>query len=232
MSYELNARPVSQMGVETRGDFINRTYLHLFGAITLFVAIEAALFQSEAGEKIARTLLGIGPGWLLVLGAFMVVGWLASRVAHTAQSKAAQYAALGGFVVAEALIMLPLLYAAMQISPDIPKQAAMATLAAFAVLTAIAFVTRKDFSFLRGTLLWGGAIALGLIVFGLLFGFNLGTWFTVAMIGFAGAAILYDTSNVLHHFSEDRYVGAALELFSSLALMFWYVVRLYMHSSD
>ncbi|MDH3647746.1 MAG: Bax inhibitor-1 family protein [Gammaproteobacteria bacterium] len=232
MSYELSPRPVAQLGVESRGAFINRTYLHLFGAITAFVALEAWLFQSGIAEPIARKLLGLGAGWLLVLGAFMVVGWLASRVAHTAQSLPAQYAALGGFVVAEALIMVPMLYAAMRISPDIPKQAATATIVAFAALTAIAFVTRKDFSFMRGTLIWMGVVAIGLIALSLLFGFHLGTWFTVAMLAFAGAAILYDTSNVLHHFSEDRYVAGALELFASVALMFWYVLRLYMHSND
>jgi FtsH-binding integral membrane protein len=89
-------------------------------------------------------------------------------------------------------------------------------------------MTRKDFSFLRGLLMWGGMLALVAIAGGVLFGFELGTWFSVAMIGFAGAAVLYDTSNVLHHYPEDRYVGAALELFASIALMFWYVLRLFM----
>ena len=63
--------------------------------------------------------------------------------------------------------------------------------------------------------------ALGLIVFSLLLGFELGTFFCVGMVAFAGAAILYDTSNVIHHYPEDRYVGAALQLFASFALMFW-----------
>jgi FtsH-binding integral membrane protein len=102
------------------------------------------------------------------------------------------------------------------------------TLLGTAGLTAVAFMTRKDFSFLRGLLMWGGMLALVAIAGGVLFGFELGTWFSVAMIGFAGAAVLYDTSNVLHHYPEDRYVGAALELFASIALMFWYVLRLFM----
>jgi FtsH-binding integral membrane protein len=96
----------------------------------------------------------------------------------------------------------------------------------------VAFATRKDFSFLRGVLMWGGVVAMLAIVGGILFGFELGTWFSVAMVGFAGAAILYDTSNVLHHFPEDRYVGAALQLFASVALMFWYVLRLFMGRND
>jgi len=75
---------------------------------------------------------------------------------------------------------------------------------------------------------WGGVVALVAIAGGILFGFNLGTWFSVAMVAFAGAAILYDTSNVLHHYPEDRYVAGALQLFASVALMFWYVLRIFM----
>ena len=65
-----------------------------------------------------------------------------------------------------------------------------------------------------------------------IFGFQLGTWFSVAMIGFAGVAVLYDTSNIIHNFPEDRYVAAAMQLFASIALMFWYVLRLVMGSRN
>ncbi len=37
--------------------------------------------------------------------------------------------------------------------------------------------------------MWGGILALIAIVGGLVFGFQLGTWFSVLMIGFAGAAV-------------------------------------------
>ena len=50
----------------------------------------------------------------------------------------------------------------------------------------------------------------------------------VAMIGFAGAAVLYDTSNIMHHYPQDRYVAASMALFASIALMFWYILRLFM----
>ncbi len=219
-------QPVAAIGVDARASFINRTYNHLMGAIVLFTLIEVGLFQSGAAESIAQVLLG--GSWLLVLGGFMLVSWFASRVALTSESKGAQYAALGGFVVAESIIFVPMLWMANQYAPGAIQSAAVVTLVGFAGLTAVAFVTRKDFSFLRGMLVWGGVVAMLAIVGGVLFGFELGTWFSVAMIGFAGAAILYDTSNVLHHFPEDRYVGAALQLFASVALMFWYVLRLFM----
>jgi FtsH-binding integral membrane protein len=170
----------------------------------------------------------LGFNWLLILGAFMIVGWLATHVAHTVQSKPLQYVALVGFVVAEAIIFLPLLAIAISLQPGIVESAVGVTLLGTGGLTAVAFITRKDFSFLRGMLVWGGILALVAIVGAVLFGFELGTWFSVAMIGFAGAAVLYDTSNILHHYPEDRYVGAALQLFASIALMFWYVLRLFM----
>ena len=93
---------------------------------------------------------------------------------------------------------------------------------------AIVFVTRRDFSFLRSVLIWGGVGALLLIVAGVIFGFELGVFFSVGMIVLAGGSILHDTSKVLHHYPEDRYVAAALELFASVALLFWYVLRLLM----
>jgi len=112
--------------------------------------------------------------------------------------------------------------------PGIIEDAAQITLLGTIGLSAVAFYTRKDFSFLRSVLVWAGVLALVAIVSAVLFGMQLGTWFSVAMIGFAGAAVLYDTSNIIHHYPEDRYVGAALALFSSIILMFWYVLRLLM----
>jgi FtsH-binding integral membrane protein len=223
-------QPVTAIGVDARARFIARTYNHLLGAIVGFTLFEWALFSSGAAESIAGSLLGVN--WLFVLGGFMVVGWFASRAAMSATSRSGQYAALAVFVVAEGIIFVPLLYIANAVAPGAIQSAALVTLLGFGGLTAIAFRTRKDFSFMRGFLMWGGVLALVAIVGGSVFGFQLGTWFCVGMVGFAGAAILYDTSNVLHHFPEDRYVAAALQLFASVALMFWYVLQLFIASRD
>jgi FtsH-binding integral membrane protein len=218
--------PSVRIGEDTRAAFIGRTYLHLFGAIVGFVLIEVWLFSSGLAEPIARSMMSVS--WLLVLGGFMVVSWIASRAAATARSSGAQYAALAAFVVAEALIFVPMLFIANAYAPGAIQSAATITLIGFAGLTGVAFLSRRDFSFLGGLLKWGGIVALVAIVGGVVFGFNMGTWFSVAMVGFAGAAILYDTSNILRYFPEDRHVGAALQLFASVALMFWYVLRIFM----
>lgn len=218
--------PVMALDVESRSIFIQRTYFHLFGAILGFTGIEYVLFSSGLAYQMAKAMLSVN--WLLILGAFMIASWLASHTAMSTRSKALQYLALTGFVFAEAVIFVPLLVIAQITAPGVIQSAALVTIVGFLGLTGVAFSTRKDFSFLGALLRWAGIVAIVLIVAGVIFGFELGTFFSIAMIAFAGAAILYDTSNVLHHFPEDRYVGASLQLFASVALMFWYVLRLFM----
>ena len=218
--------PVSELSVDARSNFIWRTYGHVAAAILLFAGIETYLFSTGIALPMAQSMLQMN--WLLILGGFMVVSWIATHVAHNVQSKPLQYVALVGFVVAQAILFVPMLAIAISLQPGIIESAVGVTLLGTGGLTAVALITRKDFSFLRGILVWGGILALVGIVSAVIFGFQLGTWFSVAMIGFAGAAVLYDTSNILHHYPEDRYVGAALQLFASVAMMFWYVLRLFM----
>jgi FtsH-binding integral membrane protein len=218
---------VASLDTEARARFISRTYLHLLGAVALFILVEVLIFSTGLALPIAQALLGTS--WLLVMGGFVLISWLATRVALTSTSRSAQYMALVGFVLAEAFIFVPMLAVAqMAANGGVIESAALITLVGFTGLTAIVFLSRKDFSFLGSLLKWGGMMAIALIVGGLIFGFELGTFFSVGMIALAGGAVLYDTSNILHHHPEDRYVGAALQLFASVALMFWYVLRLLM----
>jgi hypothetical protein len=92
--------------------------------------------------------------------------------------------------------------------------------------------SKKDFSFLSSALTVGGFIAIGLVVAGMLFGFSLGLWFSVAMVILAGGSILYQTSNVLHHYNKNQHVAAALGLFASLMLLFWYVLSILTRLTD
>jgi len=217
--------PVSEASVEDRSEFIWKCYAHVVGAILVFAAIEVYFFQSGIAERIAMPMLN---NWWMVLGAFIIGGWGASHAAHRVQSVSGQYVALAFFVFLEALIFAPMLYIAYLMQPGIIDSAAGVTLLGCGGLIAVAMITRKDFSFLRGLLIWGGMLALIGIAGSLLFGYYMGTWFSLAMIGLAGAAVLYDTSNILHHYPRDKYVAASLQLFASIALMFWYVLRLFM----
>ncbi|MCP4809101.1 MAG: permease [Proteobacteria bacterium] len=218
--------PVAQADQNSRAAFIAKTYVHLFGAIGLFTVIEAGLFLSGLAQPIAEMMLSVS--WLLVLGGFMVVGWIASAAAARAKSLPAQYAALLAYVGAEAFIFVPMLYLADLYAPGAISSAALVTLLGFGGLTGIALQTRKDFTFMGGMLRWIGVGVLLLIVGSIAFGFELGVFFSVAMVVFAGAVILYQTSNIMQNYPKDKYVSASLALFAAVALMFWYVLRIFM----
>ncbi|MCI0744983.1 MAG: Bax inhibitor-1 family protein [Verrucomicrobia subdivision 3 bacterium] len=212
---------------DVRAAFIRRTYQHLAYAILAFMAIEFVLFKSGVAEAMTRTMLGGRWAWLIVLGAFMVVSFIADKWAQSATSRSTQYIGLGVYVLAEAIIFVPLLYIAANFaSPDTIPIAAVITGLLFLGLTVTAFTTRKDFSFLGGILKIGGCIALGVIVCSIVFGFSLGLIFSSIMVAFAGTAILYTTSRIIHNYNTEQHVAAALSLFASVALLFWYVLRI------
>ncbi len=214
--------------VDERASFIAKTYAHLCGAVTALVCLEAILLNIPATERLVGAMISGRYSWLIVLGMFMVVSWVAESWARSAVSPTTQYLGLGLYVLAQAIILLPMLYMAKLQDPSIIPAAGMATLGMFGALTAVVFVTRKDFSFLRGILMFGGLAAMGLVVCAIVFQFALGPIFTVAMIALACGYILFHTSNVLHQYRIGQHIAASLSLFASVALLFWYVLRLFM----
>lgn len=224
---------VAKAQPQERALFIRKTYTHLAGAVGAFIGVEYLLFQTGMAEAFANVLMGSRFGWLAVLGGFAVLGWISRGLAAKADSVGTQYAGLGLYVVAEAVIFAPLIFIASRFSdPSVIPTAGILTLFLFAGLTAIVFTTGKDFTFLGGVLKIGGFVALGLIVCSAIFGFQLGLIFSGAMIIFAAAAILYDTSKIMNDYSADQYVAASLELFASVALLFWYVLQILMQLSS
>ncbi|MGB0886336.1 MAG: Bax inhibitor-1/YccA family protein, partial [Chitinophagales bacterium] len=171
-----------------------------------------------------------GKMWFLMLGGFMLATTFAEKMAINSHEKNKQYLGFGIYIVAEAFIFIPLIYIALNASggENLIMQAAIVTLSLFAGLSSVVFFTGKDFSFMKTGLMVGGFIALGLIAAGLLFGFDLGLWFSVGMVVLAGGTILYQTSNLVHRYSTDQYVAAALGLFASLMLLFWYILRIFL----
>ncbi|HEX3725491.1 MAG TPA: Bax inhibitor-1 family protein [Pirellulales bacterium] len=215
-----------------RGAFIRQTYLHLAGAVLAFIGLEYVLLHTPGVGDAVAMVLGNRFGWLLVLGGFIGVSYVANSWASSATSVTTQYMGLALYVAAESVIFVPLLYVAQafgkQSGVEVIPMAGMLTALVFAGLTAIVFVSGADFSFLRTTLMLGGWVALGVIVASALFGFSLGLVFIAALLFLAGGYILYDTSNVLHHYRIGQHVAASLALFAAVALMFWYMVQLIM----
>lgn len=214
-----------------KASFYRKTYLHVASAILAFIVVEAALLNF-AGDFIVNLLMQGKMVWLLVIGG-MWLGSFLSQKWTMSQSRAVQYGGLAFYVVLEAIIFSPMILMAWAYSgAEMLSQAALITLMLFIGLTGVAFTSKRDFSFLRSIIIIGGFISLGLIVAGMLFGFNLGLWFSVGMVFLAGASILYQTSELKNTFTTDQYVGASLQLFSSIMLMFWYVLRILMSRKD
>jgi FtsH-binding integral membrane protein len=227
MSYGWEYGVAAQAAASERAAFIRRTYAHLAGAILAFIGVEAVLVNVVSVNDIAQLFASRG-SWLLVLLLFMGASWLAQAWARSDTSRGIQYLGLGLYVVAEALICLPLLVVASTFYPQTIPVAGILTLAVFGGLTLAVFMTKKDYSHLRPILSVGTLLALGLIVAACLIGFSLGLVFCFAMVALLSGFILYDTSNVMLHYRTEQHVAASLALFASVATLFWYILRIMM----
>jgi FtsH-binding integral membrane protein len=230
-------------GVSSRVRFIRLTYLHLFGAILAFVAFEYLLLTNtflvtHISVPFVNFALGGRYNWGVVLAIFTGMSIATHWLAQHTTAKPLHYIGLVLYVIAEAVIFVPLMAIVMVKTadivahgggnPNIIRDAAIITLGVFGALTATVVFTKKDFSFLRSALIVGGAAAMGLIVLSIVFGFNLGIVFAIAMVLLAAGQILYETSQIVAHEDPEAYVGAALSLFSSIALLFWYIIQIVM----
>ncbi|MDN4050745.1 Bax inhibitor-1 family protein [Escherichia fergusonii] len=229
MSFKTSFEGVQPVVMTDRATFIRRAYMHLAGAVVGFIILSALFIFSGLGKMMLRVLMNSGQfGWLVVLGAFILVSMLATRLADNVESNQTQLIGLGIYVLAEALIFAPLLTLAAYINPAIIGAAGITTALLVGGLTFTAFTTKKDFSFMRSFLTMAGFIAFGAIIASIFMGFSLGVWFSAAMVLLYAGFVLYDTSNIIHHYPTDRPAGAALHLFASIATMFWYVLRIFM----
>lgn len=210
--------------------FYKKTYSHVAGGVLVFVLFEYLLLQSET---LIAFMLSMTEGykWLIMLGGFMLATNYAEGMALRTSDKNIQYLAYAIYIFFEAIIFVPMIYMVayyMESGPEILNQAAVVTLALFTGLSAVVLFTKTDFSFLKTGLTIGFFIAIGLIIAGTIFGFNLGLWFSVGMCLLAGGSILYQTSNLVNKYGVEDYIPAALGLFASLMLLFWYILRIFM----
>ena len=220
--------PAVHLPEEDRAAFVMRVYQHVLAAIGAFVAIEALFFMTGVAEGIYNFCSG--GKWLLMMGLFMGGQWFVSNAVSDLGNPSRQYAGLFGSSALYAVIFAPILHIVYRVqdSGSTVQAAAVITAIGFAILSFVAFTTRKDLSFLRPLVMWGFGGAMLLIVGAVIFGFNLGVWFSVGMIVLAGAAILFQTQSIIRTYPGDAYVAAAVTLFGSLMTMFYYVLRLLM----
>jgi len=229
---DLGLNPIAAAAhVDERVRFIRNTYLHLVAAMFSLVMFELVAFNlfPTLVHNVCGLMMGHQFSWLVVLGVFMATSYLAERWASSNTSVATQYLGLGTYVLAQGLILMPLLWVANQFYPGAILSAGIVTVTVFAGLSAIVLFSTADLSFMRYALYLGGMAAMAAIVVSFFVPADfLGTWFPWAMVVLASGYILYHTSNILHHYRTDQHVAASLALFSSVALLFWYVLQIFM----
>ena len=222
--------------VNERVAFIRRTYAHLAAAVIAFVGLSGALLASGLAEEIIRNVfLANRLSWLFMMIVFMVGTTAAQYMARARASVGTQYAGLALYVLLYTILFVPILTIASLPkygSGALPIQAGIVTLAVFGGLTLAVFVSGKDFSFLGPVLMVGSFLALGVILAAVLFGFSLGLVFCAAMVALFAVFIVYDTSNIIHRYGPGEHVAASMALFGSIAMLFYYILRIFMISRD
>lgn len=205
--------------------FLRRVYFNLLGAIGAFVALEAFFFMSGIAAALAPIMVS---NWLFVLGGFMLLGWLTSSFTRKQSTPSMQYVEMGVTILLQGLIFIPLLAYAIYFSDaSVLSNAVLATLVIFGGMTAIVAYTKKDFSFMGPFLGIIGIAALLAIVGSVLFSVTLGFYFSLAMVVFAAAVVLYETSKVKYNYGPDQHIAAATGLFASVALLFYYILMVF-----
>ncbi len=231
--YAYGAVTIADTAVDEQTTFLRKTYLHLLGAVLAFIGLLVMWFKTGLASDVVMTMFSGTWSWVIVMGAFLLVSYLANRWANSATSLTMQYAGLGLYVFAESIIFLPILYIINRFFP--PEQAqniittsALATLTLFGALTATILFTRADVTFM-GKFLWFGGISLfGIALIAAFMGTGLGVWFPILGALLMCGYILYETSAMLHIMRPGQHVAAALMLFSSLATLFYYILRIAM----
>ncbi|HZH90536.1 MAG TPA: Bax inhibitor-1 family protein [Pyrinomonadaceae bacterium] len=215
----LQAQTAAQASVAERMGFIRKVYA-LFFAATLFAIGGVALGLSfEPLYNFAREHPFIM--LLVMLGAVMG----ATAVRHV---PVVNLLALFGFTTLTGVMISPLMYAVSLYNPASIWQAGVLTVGIFGGLTAYVFISKRDFSFLRG-LLWTGLIIMilggllnWLIVGSSALGFGLAAATLLLFAGF----VLYDTSNIMRRYPTNEYIAGALDLYLDAFNIFLALIRL------
>lgn len=127
-------------------------------------------------------------------------------------------AAFVGFTGLTGIVISPAIYFYALYNPNSIWQAGIMTVGLFGGLTAYVFISKKDFSFLRGMVTTGLIIlVLGSVVNIFLGSSAVGFGIAVAALLLFAGYVLYDTSNIIRRYPTNEYIAGALSLY----LDFW-----------
>ncbi len=135
--------------------------------------------------------------------------------------------ALFGFTTLTGVIISPLMFWVSINNPASILQAGVLTVGIFGGLTAYVFITKRDFSFMRGLLVTGLIVVilsgvLNIFVASGAFSFAIAAASLLLFSGF----VLYDTSNIIRRYPTNEYVAGALSLYLDAFNIFLALIRI------
>jgi FtsH-binding integral membrane protein len=208
----------AQASVGERMGFIRKVYA-LFFAATLFAIGGVLLGLSfEPLQTFARE-----HPWIML---FAMLGGVmgAQAVRHV---PGVNLAALFGFTTLTGVIISPVIAIISQINPGSIVAAGVLTVGIFGGLTAYVFVSKRDFSFMRGMLTTGLIVVILAGVVNIFLGASaLGFAVAAATLLLFSGFVLYDTSNIIRRYPTNEYVAGALSLYLDAFNIFLALLRL------
>jgi FtsH-binding integral membrane protein len=214
----LQATTAAQASLSERMSFIRKVYALFFAAI-LFGVGGVALGLSFP------PLLRFAFEHPIIMLVAMIGGVLAAQaVRHV---RGLNLLALFAFTTFTGVVISPLIAIVGQINPGSILTAGVLTVGIFGGLTAYVFISKRDFSFMRGMLMVGLIVVIlaGLMSFFVASG-ALGFAVSAAALLLFSGFVLYDTSNIIRHYPTNEYVSGALALYLDAFNIFLALLRL------
>lgn len=219
MGVSFPAGTIARTGAE-RATLVRRTYSLVFVSIlftvagSMFALSQPSILQATAQHP-----------WLTMLATFAPL-FLALRARNVFP---ANIALVLLFTFAEGILLAPILYVYGQQQPGLITQAAVTTIGAFGVLTAYAFISRRDFSAWGSFFMVGLWVVLGSMVLNMFFFKNPGLQVAIAgvtVLVFSGL-LVFDTWRIRNVYGPDEYVGAAVQIYLDLLNLFLAILRIF-----
>ena len=225
---ELSAPPAAFAAVTERAAFLKKVYgillLGILGFAATLWATANVPFANDLAMKLGGAIHGTKWGWALYIGLFLGGSMLVNTLAERRPINVIAYAA---WVVLLAFLISPIvLYVNAERGSEVITEASTLTALVFGVLTLTVFWTSKDFSFLKGILMFAGLSLFAVGIAGAIFGFSVGLWFSAAVVIVMAGYVLYDTSTILHRLPTTMAMTGAILLFTDVVLLFKHILIL------
>ena len=217
MGFSLPAETIVRTGAE-RATLVRRTYALVF--VSVLVTIAGSMFALSQ----PRILGAVAAHPIITMLATFAPLLLAMRARDAFP---ANIGLVLLFTFAIGIMISPVLYVYGQQQPGLITQAAFLTIGTFGVLTAYAFVSRRDFSAWRSFFVVGLWVLIAVSLLNMFFrNPAMDLWLAgVTVLVFSGL-LVFDTWRIRNTFGPDEYVGAAVTIYLDLLNLFMAFLRI------